>query len=239
MIRSPLYLARLFVALAALLPPLAMPALVFAQPRPAYMFDVLLDGKEIGSHVFTFSFSESGYQVQSAATYNVKMLFLELYRYSHSAQETWSGGCLQHIQSSTDDNGDKYRVTGSREGNGMAMTINDEEKVHGAECVRTFAYWDPTLLDAPELLNSQTGELEPVNFADQGQKPLPWNAEASAQSYSLDTENGVIHLWYKPDGHWLGLLSELENGRTLMYRPDGKGAPAAVTGAREDEEKIL
>jgi len=204
---------RIFVAaLVLLLPSLAM-------AKPAYIFDVFLDDNKIGSHVFSFSFNESGYLMQSSASYRVKLLFIEFYRYSHSSEETWRNGCLEEIASATDDNGENYRVKGRSDEDAMVLVINDEPVRHEVECPRTFVYWEPELLATEALLNSQTGEFETVTLVDEGTKPLPWSDAEVAQSYRLETKEMSIQLWYGENNHWLGLLSELDNGRTLSYRP--------------------
>ncbi|MCK9505273.1 MAG: DUF6134 family protein [Porticoccaceae bacterium] len=204
---------RIFVAaLVLLLPSLAM-------AKPAYIFDVFLDDKKIGSHVFSFSFNDSGYLMQSSASYNVKVLFIDFYNYSHSSRETWNNGCLEEIASATDDNGENYRITGRAEEDALALVINDEPVRHEVECPRTFVYWQPELLATEALVNSQTGELEAVTLVDEGTKPLPWSDAEVTQSYRLETQKMSIELWYGKDNHWLGLRSTLDSGRTLSYRP--------------------
>lgn len=198
-------------------------------PPQDYYFDVLLDGKPIGEHRFQFEPVENGYQLQSRADYLVKVLLIPFYEYSHASDELWREGCVRHIQSTTDDNGKDYHVQGQQvegeqeqaenAGGNFILAVNRETRSVSQPCVRTFAYWNPRLLDKSALLNSQTGELDPVTFASAGRTPLPWSADQQATTYKLDTPKGEIRLWYGDEGSWLGLESRLKGGRTLLYQP--------------------
>lgn len=192
---------------------------VAAPPPSNYHFEVFLDGKAIGEHSFEFEPVEQGYRLESRASYQVKVLLIPFYEYSHVSNELWRQGCLHQISSTTDDNGKDYRVNGEEDGSTFIVSVNRETSALGESCVRTFAYWNPLLLDESALLNSQTGELDPVTFAEAGQTPLPWNSREQATTYELATPKGDITLWYTDQGRWLGLQSRLKGGRTLLYQP--------------------
>jgi Domain of unknown function (DUF6134) len=183
-----------------------------------YVFEVLLDGNSIGSHRFEFESEGTGYRLTSTANYVVKILFVPVYRYQHRSQESWRNGCLQQIQADTNDNGESYRISGGAEEGGLALIVNDREVNYARECIRTFAYWQPALLNTDKLLNSQTGELNNVTYQPLGQTPLPWDTTRTGNTVRLQTPDGDIHLWYR-NSRWLGLLSTLASGRELLYRP--------------------
>lgn len=200
-----------------------------------YRFKVLLDDKEIGQHSFTFkpSSPDGDYQLVSIASYDVKILFINAYQYRHRSEERWADGCLQGIKSTTDDNGDDFQVVGQKNTKGMALNVNGRPQPTDSQCVRTFSYWAPELLDAGQLLNSQTGELEPVGFTEKGKQLLPWAPTLSANNIELATKNGNIQLWYGDDGRWLGLRTKMTNGRVLQYQPLPDGSNL-INAAGED-----
>lgn len=203
-----------------------------------YEFNVFLDGSEIGSHRFSFQSlgtEPSHYRLTSEASYRVKVLFVTVYEYRHRSVEEWRDGCLVEIRSATEDNGDEYRVSGERSGDGFRLRVNGETETVEENCIRTFAYWNPELIHTGQLLNSQTGELTRVEHEDIGTTPLPWQRDRRAATRKLATGDGPIELWYSGSGRWLGLRSPLKNGRVLHYRPvadDVVAAGAAVGGWR-------
>ena len=190
-----------------------------------WQFKVLLDNREIGTHYFTLSESNGRQTIQTEARFDVKVLFVNLYRYRHQSTEVWQGNCLRSIDSETDANGKPFLV----EGNLVAGQSNDnyfQVNAAGAEtelppCVMTFAYWNPIFLDEDKLLNSQTGTYEDVTITRIGEESLQLDGEAvAAVKYLIDLKAGPITLWYAAnDFRWLALESVAAGGRILRYEP--------------------
>ena len=96
--------------------------------------------------------------------------------------------------------------------------------------VRTFAYWDVDLLSSQRLLNTQTGEYEPVSVTDMGTGRLSVDDEQiEARHFRLVAEDMTIDLWYTKDMHWLALESVTESGAVLRYLPEKLPALALDT----------
>ena len=181
-------------------------------------FDVYLDDKPIGTHHYHFTPQGEGFRLVSEARYDVKVLFITAYRYRHRSEEHWRDGCLVAIRSRTDANGDDFRVEAELTGKGLVLDTGADQTLAPVTCPRSYAYWDRELLaSADQLLNSQTGELGAVRLERRGTDELPWGGRAEA--YVLKNPEADIDLWYDSEGRWLGLRSELDNGRTLSYRP--------------------
>jgi hypothetical protein len=168
-------------------------------------FEVLLDGRPVGTHRFDITRAADGaQQVRSVAAFDVKFLGFVAYRYRHQASESWEQGCLKRIESNTDDNGRKARV---------ARTLE-------AGCVSSYAYWDPArLLQQRELLNPQTGEVDAARFDRLADEVLVVRGvSVPAERHRLRSDKLVIDLWYSKQGEWLQLDSPAGSGRTLRYR---------------------
>jgi hypothetical protein len=183
-----------------------------------YDFKVYLDDSEIGSHRFEISSDTATQQVKSKADFDVKFLFFNAYQYRHSNTEIWQGECLQAINATTDDNGERLFVRGEKEDGALVLRTNDGSRtVEG--CIRSFAYWDPDLLNSTHLLNSQTGELEPVEVMKLGTSTIDYRGQqVPAMHYIISGEDLSIELWYSTEEEWLALESTLENGKRLRYR---------------------
>ena len=84
-------------------------------------------------------------------------------------------------------------------------------------CVMSFAYWDPRILEADRLLNSQTGEWLPVRIEARGaERVTVAGRDVPAARHRLSAPDLQIDLWYA-DGHWVALEAPLPGGRTLRY----------------------
>jgi hypothetical protein len=181
-------------------------------------FRVYLDDSEIGYHTFSLVEEDGRKRLVTEAEFEVKFLFFTAYRYEHNNVETWQGECLQEIQSETDANGRKFAVRGVRDDSGLEIEAADGVRdVPG--CVKTFAYWNPDILDEPELLNSQTGELLEVDIEPVATETLIVSGrEVPARRYRLQAKNMELDIWYSRDqGRWLALESTVKGGRKLRY----------------------
>ena len=79
-------------------------------------FRVYLDDNEIGYHHYRVVDDGAMQKVISEAEFEVKFLFITAYRYEHYNEETWRGECVAEISSTTDANGERFRVEGRRIG---------------------------------------------------------------------------------------------------------------------------
>jgi hypothetical protein len=179
-------------------------------------FDVSLDGRPIGEHRFTLQDRGDIRELRSEALFNVRFLFINAYRYEHSAREQWLGDCLQSVDARTDTNGKPLVVAGKRE-NGAFRIRTGNADVLQDECVQTFAYWNPSILDARRLLNPQTGEYVDVKVLLMGREVI---GGQQADRYRLIGKGDTplqIDLWYTPARDWLALESVTPEGRRLQY----------------------
>jgi hypothetical protein len=209
-----------FLILAAFLALTLFVRPAWANTEQQWNFKVFLDDQSIGYHSFRLiPQGDNALELQSRAHFDVKFLFFTAYRYRHNDTEFWQGNCLQRIEAKTNDNGKQYFVRGTRNGKEFEIRSEDAE-ITTDGCVKTFAYWDPSILEAGRLLNAQTGELVNVRVEALGEETIPANGQSvRANHYRLHSELGEIDLWYAVDGQrWLALQSKTDSGRKLSYR---------------------
>ena len=188
-----------------------------ARERTRWDFTVYLGEKKIGRHSYEVSNDAGITQVRSEARFRYRFLLIPAYRYDHSAAERWSDDCLLGLDADTVTNGDRVQVSGERDGDRF-MVLNDEGSADLPECVMSFAYWNPDVLQQEQLLNPQTGEFVPVEIEAVGEDQLEIRGElVSARRYQLRAYDLNLTLWYSDDDEWLGLQSVARNGRVVRY----------------------
>ena len=191
----------------------------FAQDATkSWDFDVLLDDQPIGSHRFDLTSEGSGAVLESVASFDVKLWFVRVFSYRHHNTETWRDGCLVGIDATTDNNGELLQVNGEITNNGFAVT-NQQGQAELDGCVKTFAYWNPAILESTRLLNAQTGEYEPVDVSLDGEEDVRIGDRSIAtERFRLSAKSGEIILWYtKGDSRWVGLSAPTKSDRRLRY----------------------
>lgn len=185
----------------------------------AWQFEVLLDGKPIGEHTFELANEGDRRVLESKASFDVKFLFLTAFSYRHQSTEIWSDNCLASIDAKTDSNGKRQSVRGRSGDERFMLETPDETAL--PQCVQTFSYWNPNMLESSWLLNSQTGAYEAVNILWDGREAVDVaGTPVDADRYRIETRKGDITLWYSAeDQTWLALEAPAKGDRTLAYRP--------------------
>jgi len=170
-----------------------------------WRFDVSLDGRPIGEHHFVLQESANLREITSDARFKVRILFVDAYRYEHHARERWRGDCLERLDARTVENGQQIQVV---------MPGGNPPPV---ECVQTFAYWNPRILESSLLLNPQTGEYVPVKVLPMGRETIDGQVAERYRLLGSGTTPLQIDLWYSPARDWLALESRTPQGRLLRY----------------------
>lgn len=209
-------------------------------------FNVFLDEREIGYHNFTVREDDGAQAVDSEARFDVKILFINAFKYRHRSEERWVDGCLQDIESSTRTNGERNRVEGQASGESFTLrTVTakkksdlqfgaDDEQEVDSGCLSTFAYWDRAFVDRERLLNPQTGEVVPVQITRMGEERLDVGGiDTPVERYRIVTPDGEVQVCYTRVGEhweWVRLESPIES-RMLRYERKGGDLPRMLSAA--------
>ena len=181
-----------------------------------WRFRVMLDSKDIGEHRFVLRADGPERELRSEARFDVRILMFNAYRYVHEATERWNGNCLVSLASNTDSNGDLESVRASTAGSRLSVERTGRREEHDG-CVMTFAYWNPQILAARRLLNSQSGELVPVTITDAGTETLTVRGRpVTANRHRIQGPDLRIDIWYA-GAQWIALEAPAKGGRRLRY----------------------
>ena len=180
-------------------------------------FDVYLDEKKVGTHLFEVMDADDQRYVQSTANFDVKILFFSAYSYEHTNIESWADNCLLTFDANTNVNGKPTAVSGATGRHGFIV-----ERASGDEllpdCVMSFAYWNPAFLKEERLLNPQTGDFLDVEIESMGTEYLEVRGEqVVAERYKITAQGIDLMVWYSSNDEWLALESFVKKGRIIRY----------------------
>ena len=184
-----------------------------------WAFDVYLDKSKIGTHTFTFNDNT----LVSKAKFNVKVLFIEAYKYDHSAKEQWQGDCLVSLDAHTVENKVTTDVKGDSSG-GSFNLIPARASQKFPSCVMTFAYWNPKILEQKQLLNPQNAEYLNTTVEKQANETMMVKGKPTETTHyklkgALEGKNKLnIELWYNQNNDWVALKSVTPEGYNIIYK---------------------
>lgn len=222
--RRPVKLSHL--ATAALVSVIGLSAISTSAAVPAIdqmRFRVLLDNKEIGYHTFAIRSEGDATVVKIKAEFDVRVLFISAYNYLHENVETWEGSCLRRIDSLTDDNGERFEVTGEKMDDSFELVTLGRSQSLKQNCVMTFAYWNRDFLSQSRLLNAQTGDYIEVDTEALGKRQFELaDGVILANGYRVFSKDNDLNIkvWYEENSNrWLALESKVGSGKILRYLP--------------------
>lgn len=192
------------------------------EPAPANLaFEVLRKDKPMGRHTISVRRDGPDIIADIAIDLKIKFAFVTVFEYTHRNREVWRDNRLVGIETTTNNDGERFRIVGRADATGFRVTDGDGvERVFAADVLPT-SYWHPRTPLATALLNTQTGELAEVSIT-----PLPVrHAEGRARQYVV-TGDLDLNLWYV-DGCLEKLNFRAPSDDSLIdYRRTG--APEAV-----------
>lgn len=180
----------------------------------SWNFKVLINDREVGTHQFRVTSEGDSLSVNSTMSMDFTVMMIKKVRYQHQANESWQGSCLTSVSSQTNRQGKDVSLKVNAVETGLL--VEKDRIAEGAKvlagCVRSFAYWDPQLLQGERLLNVETGEHMPVAISRRV------SVEDNITHVIIAAPKGDIHLQYDASGDWLSLQTKLQMGAVLKYQ---------------------
>jgi hypothetical protein len=173
-------------------------------------FNVFLDKKQVGTHIFDIQRKDVNIFVKSNMQLKGKFWGLVPFKYTHQSTETWKDGCLVGLESQTLKRGKTINISASSGQSGLTIVNADKTEVIKG-CTKSFAYWDYSKLEGNQLLNTENGQLVDVQIKSSK------NQSDAGKSVVIQSSEADIKLGYSADGNWLWLKSQLEVGGLLHY----------------------
>lgn len=183
---------------------------------PSLSFVAYRNGEPIGRHTVTFEREGGQLKVTTSIDLAVKFVGFTAYRYTHRAQEIWSGNSLVSLVSQTDDNGTKHNVKATREANDIAVTRDGARTVLPLQILPS-SHWNIEQVRQTALLNTQKGTEARVKITPGAReliKTASGTIPATRYSYTGDV---VMEQWFDDHGRWVKTSFKASDGSTIEY----------------------
>lgn len=193
---------RLFGIALGLVVALAAPVNALSLPSNGKLsFDVVRKGKDIGDHSYKFSGNTDSFTVKVNTDIAVKIPLIRTtaYSFKHQSVESWKGGKLQQLRSSTNDDGEPHQLKTTNKGALPASLWNDD------------------IVRSGKLMNTIDGKIMSVRAADLGSETIKTKrGNVSAHHYRLS--GGLARdVWYDGEGNLAQVMFKADDGSTVMY----------------------
>lgn len=180
-------------------------------------FAVVRNGQQIGSHKLAFEQQGGQLKVSTSIDLTVKVVGITAYRYSHRAQEVWSGDALLSLTSRTDDDGKQYAVQANRTGEGIAVQAQSAGRQVLPATILPSSHWNFRQVAQNVLLNSQKGNEARVTVTSLGRETIK-TASSTLQATRYRYDGDVkMDQWFDDRGRWVKMAFAGSDGSAIEY----------------------
>lgn len=159
-------------------------------------FQIHRNGEPFGLHKITFDHEKDQVTAHIKIKMKVKMAFITLFKYKHENKEIYKGNKLVSIDAHTNDNGKTFKVKARRKGDSIAVD-GPEGKYDAPIDISASTYWNRDMLFRQQVLNTQTGELQPLDAQMVGLDKVHVDGEyIEAEHYVVNVPDQKIDIWY-------------------------------------------
>jgi hypothetical protein len=189
----------------------------YAATRRDLRFRALWHGAPIGEHLVAFGTDGDRLVVDTHVDIAVRVLFFNVFRLTHDAQEIWQSGRLVSVTSTTDRDGTRLQVSGNAVADGFRIVGEDGPFLAAAGLLTTNALWDSRIVHERRLIDVQYGgEIGLVARPFGEEQVVTPQGPVRASRYQIITPHYAGSVFYDGDQRWVKALIELK-GQTIEY----------------------
>ena len=191
------------------------PALAVPQ---SLRFKAYRNNSPVGTHAVDVQSSGDQMKVTVKIALDVSVAFLTLFELKHDCEELWQDGRLVSLRSKTNDNGDKFQVTGKATPQGFRIEGPGGPAIAPADAYTSNSVWNTAILEQKTVIDAQHGGIIGLSVRSQGQQPVAVaGQQVPAEKYQVMTPFVAGNVWYDAAGRWVKALFE-KDGEQMEYR---------------------
>ncbi|MCE3248344.1 MAG: hypothetical protein K0R41_2169 [Geminicoccaceae bacterium] len=180
-------------------------------------FRALWHGSSIGEHRVAFGTDGDRLVVDTHIDIAIRVLFFNVFRLTHDAQEIWQAGRLVSVTSTTDRDGTRLQVSGNAVADGFRIVGEDGPFLATADLLTTNALWDSRIVHEQRLIDVQYGGEIGLAAKLLGDERVDTpQGQVRASRYRMITPHYAGSVFYDRDRRWVKALIE-HKGQTVEY----------------------
>ncbi len=182
-------------------------------------FKVYRKGAHIGEHDLRFDMDGDNLTVTVHVHIVVKIGPVPVYNYTHRSTEHWRGDRFVNMDSATQSNVSKHKVSAVRMGDGVHVEPATLAPYVAPVGAVPLTHWNRSIYGGP-LFNPDDGKPLRITVANKVEDmvKLDDGSSVSATHYTLVGEAVQMEDYYDSSGVWTGLRAKVEDGSFVDYR---------------------
>lgn len=181
-------------------------------------FDILHGDEPIGYHRLSMMREGNRMRIKTRVEATIKVAFYTAFEYRHESEELWDDRGLLTLNSTTQDQGERFNVRGVRLQDAFRVVGPAGPYLAPVATLTTDSVWTYAVVSQTTLIDVKRGGVVGVDVQPQGDETVEVVGEPRpARRYRIITPYFAGLLWYDADDQWVqGTLER--DGEIVEFR---------------------
>lgn len=181
-------------------------------------YAIMRNGDQIGTHTVEINRGPKETSVTMSTDLAVKVMFITAYQMKYTTSEKWVGGKLVALNSQSDDNGTKHKVSATLKPNGLEVDADGKISTVDKN-IMPATLWNPEVVKRTQVLDPKEGEVVPLTVTDQGVEDITIDGKTIKARHYVLKGKFPQDVWYDPQGRLVQSSLVAPDGSVILYKP--------------------
>ncbi|MEP7209394.1 MAG: DUF6134 family protein [Alphaproteobacteria bacterium] len=195
---------------------IALPATAAPASPGRVEFEVLRNGLPFGKQSVVVSEANGELVAESQADLKADFGPITVFHYQQTCRETWGNSGLADLSCSTNKNGQKTKVEGTREAGSLQVSAGKKQIDFPLGSLPS-AWWTKPPVANYDMINTETGQRMPVRVTRIGRETIDTGKGRVEAEHIRVSGTLTVDLWYDDAGHWVSCAFSM-SGQKMTYR---------------------
>ena len=181
-------------------------------------YAIMRNGDQIGTHTVEINRGPKETSVNMSTDLAVKVMFITAYYLQYTTTEKWVGGKLVALNSQSDDNGTKHKVSAALKANGLEVDADGKTSTVDKNIIPA-TLWNPEVVKRSQVLDPKDGEVVPITVTDQGMDEVTIDGRTVKARHYVLKGKFPQDVWYDEKGRLVQSSLVAPDGSVILYKP--------------------
>jgi len=181
-------------------------------------YAIMRNGDQIGTHTVEINRGPKEISVNMSSELAVKVMFITAYHMQYTTTERWVGGKLVALNSESDDNGTKHKVSAALKANGLEVDADGKTSTVDKNIIPA-TLWNPEVVKRTQVLDPKDGEVVPITVTDKGLEDVTIEGRTIKARHYVLKGKFPQDVWYDQQGRLVQSSLVAPDGSVILYKP--------------------
>lgn len=189
-------------------------------PKSGHLdFEVIRNGKTLGSHKFKFKSFQQRLEVRVSSEIEYRLFSIPFYTHSHKAKEVWRNGNLISMEAETNDDGEVISISAEAVNNWLTIS-SSQGLIKVPRTVKPASFWSARAVHSDTLFSTLRGGILKISVEHIRDEVIQVKGMPRLTKHYKMVGGVERDLWFDPSDNMalVYLKFEAKDGSTVEYK---------------------